>query len=553
MPSSSTARRTFADLWNGPADLPRKLKLERRLVLGRWLAIAFFAPALALYHLPPDQERAAIRPAGRGVRLQPDPLLADQKALPPGRRWLVAHLRRWHALRGADRHRRRLRVALLRHPVRDRYLGRHAPGLRARHGPGDADCPRRRHRHAPQRPIARHGVHDPLGRAVPHRAADQLPVRGGAQDRSRPRRTPQPVGDAQRGARAPRIPRPVDRPAQSQPALRVHGTGHRGQPATTRWRCSSSTSTASRKSTTPSATTTATCCCSEIGPAAARGARRRATCIARLGGDEFAVLLADAPTRPRPPNASPRRCSPRSSEPFEIDDYSVDVGASIGIALCPDTATTPTPCSSAPTSPCTSPSARIAASRSTRPSSTSTAPIAWRWSASCAEPSTTTSSSSTTSPRSTWDRRAHRRRGAGPLAAPAARPDPARPSSSRSPSKPASSGRSAAGSSTTALRQARDVARRRLGPSGRGQPVDARPARSRAAAIRSPTAARRGTACRPRCSMLEITESGLMADPARRCGPSAGAARAWAFASRSTTSAPATRRWATSSGCPSTS
>src|SRR3954470_9699524 len=58
MPSLSTARRTLADLWNGPVDLPRKLKLERRLVLGRWLAIAFFAPALALYHLPPDQERA---------------------------------------------------------------------------------------------------------------------------------------------------------------------------------------------------------------------------------------------------------------------------------------------------------------------------------------------------------------------------------------------------------------------------------------------------------------------------------------------------------------
>src|SRR6185436_2987232 len=67
MPSFSQARRTLANLWAGPADLPRNLKLERRLVLGRWLAIGFFAPALALYHLPERQEREAFGLLGVAV------------------------------------------------------------------------------------------------------------------------------------------------------------------------------------------------------------------------------------------------------------------------------------------------------------------------------------------------------------------------------------------------------------------------------------------------------------------------------------------------------
>jgi diguanylate cyclase (GGDEF)-like protein len=39
-------------LWAGPADLPRPLRLERRVVIGRWVGIAVFAVALALNALP---------------------------------------------------------------------------------------------------------------------------------------------------------------------------------------------------------------------------------------------------------------------------------------------------------------------------------------------------------------------------------------------------------------------------------------------------------------------------------------------------------------------
>src|SRR5260221_254496 len=36
-------------LWDGPADLSRPLKLERRMQLGRWVGIVVFAIALALH------------------------------------------------------------------------------------------------------------------------------------------------------------------------------------------------------------------------------------------------------------------------------------------------------------------------------------------------------------------------------------------------------------------------------------------------------------------------------------------------------------------------
>ncbi len=38
----------LASLWNSPPDMPRPLKLERRLILGRWVGILTFAVALAL-------------------------------------------------------------------------------------------------------------------------------------------------------------------------------------------------------------------------------------------------------------------------------------------------------------------------------------------------------------------------------------------------------------------------------------------------------------------------------------------------------------------------
>ena len=38
----------IAGLWNSPPDMSRPLKLERRLILGRWVGILTFAIALAL-------------------------------------------------------------------------------------------------------------------------------------------------------------------------------------------------------------------------------------------------------------------------------------------------------------------------------------------------------------------------------------------------------------------------------------------------------------------------------------------------------------------------
>jgi diguanylate cyclase (GGDEF)-like protein len=46
-------------MWTGAADLPRPLKLERRLVMGRWLGIAVFATAFALHPLEATQTLAA--------------------------------------------------------------------------------------------------------------------------------------------------------------------------------------------------------------------------------------------------------------------------------------------------------------------------------------------------------------------------------------------------------------------------------------------------------------------------------------------------------------
>jgi diguanylate cyclase (GGDEF)-like protein len=53
------ARTLLTSLWNGPADLSRPLRLEWRIVLGRWLAIAFVATALNVNVLPEARATAA--------------------------------------------------------------------------------------------------------------------------------------------------------------------------------------------------------------------------------------------------------------------------------------------------------------------------------------------------------------------------------------------------------------------------------------------------------------------------------------------------------------
>jgi len=54
-----SAHHALARLWAGPADLPPSLKLERRLVVGRWVGITLFALALALRPLDPRSMVAA--------------------------------------------------------------------------------------------------------------------------------------------------------------------------------------------------------------------------------------------------------------------------------------------------------------------------------------------------------------------------------------------------------------------------------------------------------------------------------------------------------------
>ena len=81
-------------------------------------------------------------------------------------------------------------------------------------------------------------------------------------------------------------PGAVPRPASTRRsrALRARGAASP---------CSSSTSTASRRSTTASATRPATCCSCMVAERLRAGVRPGDT-VARLGGDEFAVLLEDA-------------------------------------------------------------------------------------------------------------------------------------------------------------------------------------------------------------------------------------------------------------------
>src|SRR5438270_4243448 len=47
MPPSPVLLRILACVWNGPSDLSGPLRLEWRIVLGRWLAIACVGQALA--------------------------------------------------------------------------------------------------------------------------------------------------------------------------------------------------------------------------------------------------------------------------------------------------------------------------------------------------------------------------------------------------------------------------------------------------------------------------------------------------------------------------
>lgn len=65
------------------------------------------------------------------------------------------------------------------------------------------------------------------------------------------------------------------------------------------------------------------------------GLLRKSDTIARLGGDEFAIFLPDVNGRDWAERIADR-CLAILVEPFEFDDLSLEIGASIGIALYPD-------------------------------------------------------------------------------------------------------------------------------------------------------------------------------------------------------------------------
>ncbi len=57
--------------------------------------------------------------------------------------------------------------------------------------------------------------------------------------------------------------------------------------------------------------------------------------LARLGGDEFAVVQSDVDAS-RPPESLAERIIAAAGEPFDLDEHRIHVGASVGIAICPD-------------------------------------------------------------------------------------------------------------------------------------------------------------------------------------------------------------------------
>ena len=65
-----------------------------------------------------------------------------------------------------------------------------------------------------------------------------------------------------------------------------------------------------------------------------RGCVRRSDTIARLGGDEFAILQVSA-DQPKAAIATAERICEVLSEPFDLDNHQVVIGASVGIAVAP--------------------------------------------------------------------------------------------------------------------------------------------------------------------------------------------------------------------------
>src|SRR5207237_4557907 len=65
------------------------------------------------------------------------------------------------------------------------------------------------------------------------------------------------------------------------------------------------------------------------------GSARTRPLLARLAGDEFTIFFPEIDSVPEIERVS-RRIVLAISEPFELCSHSVDIGASIGIAVCPE-------------------------------------------------------------------------------------------------------------------------------------------------------------------------------------------------------------------------
>ena len=108
--------------------------------------------------------------------------------------------------------------------------------------------------------------------------------------------------------------------------------------------------------------------------------------IARLGGDEFAVLVPAVPDR-EAARAVGRMVRSVLEKPLATAELELRVAGSVGIALCPEHGADPACCCNAPTWRCTTPRPPTPASRSTRPTVTSTARAGSRCSVSSEPPS----------------------------------------------------------------------------------------------------------------------------------------------------------------------
>ena len=99
-------------------------------------------------------------------------------------------------------------------------------------------------------------------------------------------------------------------------------------------RCSCSTSTGSRASTTSSATRPATGYLQVVAERLT-AVVRPSDVVARLGGDEFVVIVQDVPSIAAARTTAVRLLD-RVNGPCQIDGNSLDLRASLGVALAPD-------------------------------------------------------------------------------------------------------------------------------------------------------------------------------------------------------------------------